>query len=506
MTKKVRNLIFAGIGLVLLVGVLLLLMFLPKKETETASSESSSSYVSESVNVYERKTDEVQSIQLDNPAGGYTIDRESVDLYSIKALSDYTQNSSLLSSMASQVSILTAMRLVEENAPDLQKYGLSSPTITMTVTFTDNTKNVVMFGENLPTGDGMYGMVEGNKNVYAFGSSEINSIDLNALQFLDTNLIDPWEAPTSSDNSAAAPSAPDIAYLEIEGGTFGDKIFRAESVSLSEEFADVGMSTTGYRITSPFDADFKVRTNDQGEDLNGGFFTGLQQLDTDHVAAVAPTEAQLTEFGLAEPYGKIRFDRDGKDYEWIVGGKTETLNGAEARYIMTKGRDVVYVVMVSMLPWMTADINDLYSSLTILPFIDDVNKIDITIGDKTYLIETTGTGDDLAATINGNPFLIEKDATTYRKFYQFLLSAPAEGVNDGSQETGETIARFVYHYSDPAKSGKDSEVIEFKKLTDRTCVLSVNGNDSFLTRKVYVDALLKNCERAVNGEAPVMDY
>ena len=89
------------------------------------------------------------------------------------------------------------------------------------------------------------------------------------------------------------------------------------------------------------------------------------------------------------------------------------------------------------------DINKVFSSLTVLPYIDKIAEVEVTINGKTYLFEEEGEEDDLTATVNGQDITLDN----YRKMYQFFLSAPAEELNY-TQETGPEIARITYRYRD----------------------------------------------------------
>ena len=164
---------------------------------------------------------------------------------------------------------------------------------------------------------------------------------------------------------------------------------------------------------------------------------------------------------------------------------------------MLDGRNVVYVVSDDSIPWISVDINKVFSSLTVLPYIDKIAEVEVTINGKTYLFEEEGEEDDLTATVNGQDITLDN----YRKMYQFFLSAPAEELNY-TQETGPEIARITYRYRDTDKE----DIIRFLKVSDRRCVLSVNGDESFLTRTVYLDRLQSNLDLILQDQTPDLDY
>lgn len=159
MNKKIRNLIIGGIVLVLLVGVLLLLKFLPSGENPGGDSSSETSYTSESVQLFKKDKDDIASLEVENAEGGFTILRQAEGVYTIEALEGFDQLTSSYSTLVGNFASVSAMRMVEEAPGDLSKYGLSSPKTQVTVTYKDGTKNVLHIGDNLPTGNGRYAML-----------------------------------------------------------------------------------------------------------------------------------------------------------------------------------------------------------------------------------------------------------------------------------------------------------------------------------------------------------
>ena len=167
MNKKIRNLIIGGVVLVLLIGVLLLLKFLPQGGAEEeGSSSSESSYVSTAVQLFSKDKDEIASIQVENETNGYTILRQAEGVYTIEDLEGFDQLTDKYSSIVSTYANVSATRLVEENPSDLSKYGLKSPSTTVTVTYKDGSKNVIYAGDALPTGDGRYVLVNDDPGPY----------------------------------------------------------------------------------------------------------------------------------------------------------------------------------------------------------------------------------------------------------------------------------------------------------------------------------------------------
>lgn len=499
MSKKVRNLIIGAVVLLILIAALVILLLNPK---ETAEEESSESYTTSTsvVSLIESDSDTINKVVVVNPNGSYEIDRtrKATDdedaVYGIAELAGFTENTGEYSSLLDQFCNFSASRLIEENAPDIAKYGLEKPAYTITLYYDDGTQHEIRVGNQLPTGSGYYMMLDDDKNVYGMAEAKMERLNYTALDYMDKNVIEPWVAYTDEDGNAV--SAPTIGYLQVEGGTLED-VFRIVPIS-AEETSSYGST---YKIVSPFEADMKFKSDESGNDQHLVYTSGLQQLTADSVAVLHPAEEEFAAYGLAEPYCTISFSRDDTEYVWYVGDAATASDGSAAHYLYSEDQPVIYLVADSNLPWISIDIEDMYSSLMLLPFIDDVEKIDLMVYDKTYTIEVDAEKDENDKTIL-TPHLDGKEmqVDAYRKMYQYLLAAPAEGINK-SEEQGTLVASFTYCYRDGG-----SDTIELFDLGNRTCILSINGNRQWTTRISYVQHLETNIEKFENGEIPSLDY
>ncbi len=501
MSKKVRNLIIGAVVLLLLIAALVILLLNPK-ETEEPSEESST-VSSTTVSLVESEADTVKEITVTNPIGSYTIERiseateDEKAVYAIAELEGFTENTSEYSTLIGQFCNFSASRLIEENAPDIGKYGLSSPSYTVTLVYDDGTKHEFRIGNQLPTGSGYYMMLDDDDNVYGMVESKMERLNYSALDYMDKNVIDVWSSYTDDEGNEV--TEPVIDYLQVTGGTLGDEVFKIIPLTADELASTASSYGSNYRIVSPVEADMKYKSNEQGEDENLVYTTGLQSLEADSVVAIYPNEEDFASFGLADPYCTISFSRDGTEHCWIIGNETSTADGSPAHYFYSDDQEVIYEVADEDLPWISIDIEDMFSSLVLLPYIDDVEKIDLIIYDQTYTFEIDAAADedsDIVPHLDGK----EVDLSQYRKMYQYFLAAPAEGINR-SEEEGTLIASFTYHYREGG-----SDTVELFDLGNRTCVLSINGNRQWTTRIAYVQHMQSNIEKLQNGETPSLDY
>lgn len=505
MNKKIRNLIIGAVVLLLLVGVLLLLLFLPQNDTtEEESSSVESSYVSSSVELFSREVSDLDTITIENESGNVSIQRTGDSEYTVEGLEDIAQNDQA-ASLANSVSSLNATQMVEENPADLAKYGLDAPSATLTVQYTDGTSDVLYYGNTLPTGSGCYGMVNDDPTVYALSSTMAGYAGVAVTDFADLTVIETWVAPTSEDSesSETTKTEPDIRSMSVVGGSLAEKLgdtpFTFEMGEDNPELAEYGMNSSTWIITSPVTASLHTENTTSIREAAYG-------MSATSVAAVHPDEAVLAEYGLADPYCVVNFNREGEEFTLTIGNS----DGNGNRYVMVNGKDEIFVVSESSLPWISIQLDQMLSSLIFLPYIDDVSQVDLVIGEETYTFKTTlgepevnedGEEEDPtleSVTCNG----AQVDLDNYRKMYQYLLSAPAEDINlDG--ETGTKIASFTYHYFDDPDH---TDTIEIFQISERKCSIALNGSNDFTCRMAYYTRLVQNIEALLNGETPDLDY
>lgn len=472
MTKKLKSILIGGIVLVLLIGVVVVLKLTEKPAEQESSSESSASSV---VVLWKTERKEVVKVAVENEKGGYEAQAGEDKTLTIPALSEgYQLKNNDLVTLQSSMATLTATRIVEENPDDLSKYELTEPSASAEVTLADGTVNTLRIGGKLPTSGGYYVQVNDDPNVYAVANVDVNKLFYGEADFLNLEII-----------PAAESGEADISRIQVDGAGFDDKPLILEKIP-----GDSGYGS-GYNITSPISAGLNSVT---GKDL----VEKLQSLTASEAAGIAETQEEKAKYGFDEPYGVVSYIRDGENGALYIGDETALEDGTAARYVIKPEDSVVYKVTLTNLPWITADINNLFSGLLLIPSIDTVDTITVQVGGETYTFQSSGDAQSIKATVNGN----EMDSDNYRTMYEFLISASAKEINYGS-EKGETLAKVTFHYRDSAKS---DDVIEFFAVSDRKCIISLNGSDSFLTETRYVDKLITNCQKVLEGGTPSLDY
>ncbi len=476
MNKKVKSILIGGVVLLILIGIVVVLKLTEKPEEESASDSSDSSVVM----LWNGEREDVVKVVVENEKGGYVAEAGEDQTLTIPSIAEgYELKHNDLVTLQNSMATLTATRIVEENPEDLSKYGLTAPVVSAEATLADGTVNTVRLGDELPTNGGYYAQVNDDTAVYAIASIDVEKLFYGEADFLDLDII-----PASESGDV------NISRIQVDGANFTD------APLILEQIEEDGGYGSGYNITSPISAGLNSTTG-------SALVSGLESLTASEAAAIATTQEEAAQYGFDQPYAVVSYVRDGQEGELRIGDETTLEDGTAARYLMTQDSDVVYKVTLTNLPWITADINNLFSSLLLIPSIDTVDTITVETEGETYTFKSSGDVQNIEATVNGN----EMDPDNYRTMYEFLISASATEINYDS-EPGDSLAKITFHYRDSAKSDDTIEFISIAgdETTGRKCIISLNGSSSFLTETRYVDKLLSNCQKVLDGGTPSLDY
>jgi hypothetical protein len=94
-----------------------------------------------------------------------------------------------VSSLLSTVSSLSADRLVEDKAGDVNQYGLAQPALELDVTTKDGKPQKLFLGDDTPAGSAVFAKLEGDRRVFTIASYNKTSIDKTANDLRDKRLL-----------------------------------------------------------------------------------------------------------------------------------------------------------------------------------------------------------------------------------------------------------------------------------------------------------------------------
>lgn len=475
MSSSVKGLI-AGIAAVVLLGGGILAMKLTEPEPEVADESVSDETDTE---IYSKNMDDISSIKVTNENGGYVLKRthkssgeDDETTFSIEGLEKVNLNNATVNNVPSNAAVLDAVRVIDEDAADLSKYGLSEPKAEAEINFDGDSSEKInlLVGNDTPGGD-VYVCLKGENKVYSVSSSSVSSYTVEKEYFISLTLV---EEPAEEDY-------PIISSVKVERTDLDyDIVFEYSGEDES------GGTTATHVMTSPVNAYLNV--SDSVNYTHGIF--GIKAMS---VLSISPSEDELKVAHLDEPVCTVTTTlEDGSSYVLKIGiqyGNDESIG-----YIgMLDGIDILWQFSSDEVPWVNMKPEDAMSSLVFGSYIYDLKSMDIDASGEKIKFEFEGNdADSYSVKLNGETFGLDR----YMSFYQALIKAPAEEICLSDEGIGERLASFTLKYN----NGNPDETIEFFRAENKKLIIKKNGETCFKCRSSFADkALLPNIEN-IDGE------
>ena len=411
--KLYRNAIILIVIVALLVGVYFAIDRLkPKGDLPGNTSD-------DIIRLTEYTTDQIESVKLENPDGTFVIVKEDTE-WVLSAPTDLKYDSSILSSIVINAASIVADKLIEENAQDLGKYGLDN-VITVTINAKDNKDTVLEIGDKTPTGSGYYVKLSGKSDVYTISSYTGNSL-------------------VTSRNGMRSKQMFDFTYEDIRSLSLdrkGENVFAAQTDSAGKEWsmvAPIKGTTNSTALTPMLDAL-----------VNSTFSSFVEDSPTD-----------LAQYGLASPSYVFEFTTASHGSFRLSMG-TEKVKGSEI-YAQLGGSDEVFTMDISNFGFLDKPLKEIVGVFAYIVNIDQVEKIDLTMGGKTTNMtldvykdaEGKTDNDKDKFTVNGIDASgkNEEDDQPFRKFYQALIGISLDEIDVDGEPTGEAEITIEYTLKD----------------------------------------------------------
>lgn len=442
MKKTGRNILIMLLVLAVLGGATFLLLKMPTEagdEEESSAAEASSS--PDSAAITEIEADSVESIEVNNAKGAYTIlsipssDGTSTN-FTVEGLGGYNLNETLVSTNVRTILALSATKDLGSQE-DLEAFGLKGENAAeVTILQKDGTSQEITFGSAAAESTGKYVLKDGKvyiasgvpdnfyENQYAFLNKEVYTVP------------DRTEEVENEDGTTSVNTALDIMYSLTLGGTRYPEEIVIEYTS---------KATSSYLITSPIKAE-------SGNTPFGEMVTALKSLTADEIVDVGLTDEKLEKYGLAEPEVTLRFNMNDSEHELAASAKDNEGN----RYLLADSSDVVYKVANDLVEtWTETELLNLRMSYIWIPNIKNVQKITVTKdGDEVWEFNVARTKNeeksteknteyDLSVTDAGGNEIDYSEA--YQPFYQKLI-ALAVFSQEKVECSGTPELRIEYEY------------------------------------------------------------
>lgn len=487
MSGTVKGLI-AGIAAIVVLGGGIAALKLTEPKPDTGVPDSSVSY-SDNLTIYNGNANDIKSISVKNTNGGYKLIRTAevtetkMPEYKIEGLENVKLNDTIVGSLPANVATLEALKVIEEDASDMSKYGLDKSDIEATIEFDgENAKTVTLVVGNDTAEGNVYVALKGEKTVYTVSSSSVSSYVYEKEYFVSLVCV---EEPPEDDYPIVQSVTVDQKALEY------DIVFEYDPDSDSDD--ELGGTTASHVMTSPVDAYLNI-----SDSVN--YTHGIFGLRASTVLSISPTEEELKVAGIDNPVCTVTTTLDdGSSYVLKIGIEYgEEGNTGYIGYL--EGTDILWLFDKGSLPWVGMVPEDAMASLIFGTYIYDLSSLTLITdaGTRSFVFDGNS-ADDYLVLLDGREYDLER----YRNFYQALISAPAEQIYLDDLGATKKIATVILEKND----GSESETVEFFDAGNREVIISKNGKVSFKSRASYIEkAFLPNIERLDTDEEFVTNW
>lgn len=255
-----------------------------------------------------------------------------------------------VSSMLSTLSSLSSDRLIEEKASNLGQYGLTEPTLQVSITRKGAKTQKLLVGDDTPTGGGAYAKLEGDPRVFSIASYTKSSLDKSAKDLRDKRL------------------------LTVES----EKISRVELITKKQDI-EFGRNKDGWQIVTP-----KPLRADafQVEEL----VRNLKDAKMDVSVSDADEKKAASAFATGSPMATAKVTDESGTQELQV---RKSKDGYYAKSSAVEG---VYKVSDELAQGLNKSLDDFRNKKLFDLGFNDPNKIEMHDGPKAYFL--TRSGDD----------------------------------------------------------------------------------------------------------------
>lgn len=495
MSKNKQILIFSGIGLLVLGGVAAVLMLTaPEKEPDPADDTTVEEQVDERLVLTEKTAADVVSIHVKNLNDEYDIVKngEEWTISGIEGAAILTDN---LSTLVTNVSAMTADQLVEENAADLSKYGLTAPESEVTVDY-GGEKFTFLVGNETPTSTSTVYFCEKDKNtVYTYKKSQISGFSNDKFSYVSTAAMPAYDQQ----------SGEEVTKFIIERADLEEPIIIEQIPAPGED----EIAVFSYELTSPYNAyaDLTDAPN---------FIYSLFGLTANKVAWFGMEEQDYEISGINDPNCVFTLETTLKTYTITLGNAVAEEVADENGNVTTQIAgfygmssevpDTLFLFSVDSIPAFSIQAESIISRLFLMPYIYSLESVEysdnkgqeFTLGFETIKGEGEDGADIHNHYLNGEIH----DEQQIKNMYQYLIAASGDDLYM-EEEKGELLATVTYNYTD---EGEASDVVRFYSSDDRKVIINVNGDNLFKTKQIYMNQLYSNVESFLKGGEIVLTY
>ena len=390
---------------------------------------------------------------------------------------------------------VNARRLVSEKAENLAEYGLDQPKAYLRVTLDDGTTLTLKVGDEANGISGYYGTVNDDDKVYLLNATYGTGLNYSDIEFTEVE-----EGP-----DILASNIDYIQVLKRDGEDF-------ELINDKEHRYSRSSEMYPWIITKPYEEMYPAEAG-KVSDLQSSFSNFNFQACVDY------SGENLAKYGLDDPAASIYIKYFETHTETLDEPETDPETGEEIKekttytdkeykiyvgnqeedgdyYVRKEGTNYVYTMRESLINKML-DIEpfELMRSFVLIPKIDTVEKIDITIDGTSYTMaikRNTVTNEDgeeeIQETFYYNGSEVEEDI--FRDVYQKLISAKfdAKIKEEINAEGIKPYLTITYHLIDDSKSPLTASFLPYN---DSFYLIDTENHIRFFADKRQIEGIAK---------------
>lgn len=420
--------------------------------------------------ILEVQKDKITEISITNKDAKFVFEQknknEKEKEWVLVAPKDLKADAKKIDSIASNLSYITAEKVIEESASDLAKYGLDKP-VEITVKYDGGVKTVEL-GNMTSTKDAYYIKEKGSNKVYTISSYTGDSLKVEKNDLRDNTLytIKPDEV------------------LGLSMSKAGNLVFTAKKGEESQ-----------WLLTAPIEGNADVSKLSP-------ILEALAQ-NSSYQSFIDEKPSDLDKYGLKDPSYSLEFETASGKTKLLLGNEKE--KGKEI-YAKLADKSEVFTIDVGPLNFLDKPLKEIMEVFAYIVNIQDVTKIVVDMDGKITTSDIVTDKDDKDKdkfTVNGKDASTskdEKDNSLFRKYYQALIGVTMDEIDAGSKPTAKAEITFTYslkkapgtmkvefipkdnNYYYVVKNGKYANILVSKKKFDE-----VEGVRE--TQKKLLDAL-----------------
>lgn len=509
MKKNVKLLIIIAAAAVVLVGVMLLLIFMPKAEdsvdpmdridqgTDMSTSVDESGMHQAKINTNDKGEIEnnsygtlleyvpadISTINLENSSGTMEIKSETpVDedgkteetVYTLVGFEDFTLQTGFPDAIANDAAALDFSKVISFDGAKASECGFDEPKATVVVSYSDGTKAKIIVGGDAPSSAGTYVKFGTSDTIYLVATDAVDSFSYSLTDMFSKAIND---SPSNTDNSQ-------YSKITLSGRNF------PESVVLEPNSDGKNSATTV--ITSP-------KKSYAGEEASSKVSGAIRGLYAEAVRMVNPSEAQLGELGLSQPYVAIEAVYPDETIS-LIASQPDSSGKVS---IMEKGGKIVYTMASANLPWVDMSYDKLTSEYVLHPLMSAVSSLTVNNGSDTYTFsistkQTTTTNDDGEESTTTTTTVMcgdnEINSSYFSTFFQNLtLLEKSDASSD--KPSGNAVFTAEYKYSDGS-----TDTVKFYDAGGNKYLAEVNGDSVGHLYKTNPSKLIEQVKTVANNK------